>query len=268
MIEVVAVAGLVTIQDGGRPGRMHEGVPPGGALVPELLARANAGAHNALLDPAIEVLGSLTIVARGPVVVAADDGVPRSLREGDTWAVACGASRVRYAALRGAVDVPPVLGGRGTLLVAGLGGHEGRALRRGDVLRAGNAAEHRGLAPSAPSLDAAIRVVPGPDLDRFESRALDVLLASDFRVSARSNRTGMRLEGPPLPRADDDTAISAPMVRGSIQVPLSGEAIVLGPDHPTTGGYPVLATVVHADLGALAARPVGALVRFVPAPSG
>jgi biotin-dependent carboxylase-like uncharacterized protein len=262
VIEVLAVAGLATVQDGGRPGRMHEGIPPGGALVPELLARANAGAHNALFDAAIEVNGSLTIVARGAAVVAADDGVSRALRDGETWTLACGPSRVRYAALRGGVDVPLVLGGRGTLLVAGLGGHEGRPLRRGDVLRPGGVASHRGPLPPPPSLLAAIRVIVGPDLDRFESRAIDVLFTSHFRISSQSNRTGIRLEGPALPRADDDTAISAPMVRGAIQVPSSGEAIVLGPDHPTTGGYPVLATVVRDHLGSLGARPAGSLVRF------
>jgi len=265
LIEVIAVAGLATIQDGGRPGRMHEGIPPGGALVPELLARANAAAHNALVDPAIEVQGSLTIAARGALLVAADDGVSRLLKEGDAWTLACGAARVRYAAVRGGIDVPLVLGGRGTLLVAGLGGHDGRPLRRGDRLHVGSGVERRAALPPAPILDGVIRVVPGPDLDRFEPGAVDVLLASDFRVSTHGDRTGFRLEGPALARGDDDTGVSAPMVRGAIQVPSSGECIVLGPDHPTTGGYPVLATVVRGDLGALAARPVGAMVRFVPA---
>jgi allophanate hydrolase subunit 2 len=76
----------------------------------------------------------------------------------------------------------------------------------------------------------------------------------------------MRLTGPPLERADSDTGISTPLVRGAIQVPASGEAIVLGPDHPTTGGYPVIATVVRSSLGSLAARPPGAPVRFALAP--
>jgi biotin-dependent carboxylase-like uncharacterized protein len=262
VIEVLAARGLATVQDGGRPGRMHEGIPPGGALVPELLARANAGAHNALLAAAIEVHGSLTIVARGAVVLAADDGVSRALRDGETWTISCGNARVRYAALRGGVDVPLVLGGRGTLLVAGLGGHEGRPLRRGDTLRPGSVPPQRDPLPPPPSLDAVIRVVLGPDLDRFEPRAIDLLFTSLFRISNQSNRAGMRLEGPSLPRADDDTAISAPMLRGAIQVPSSGEAIVLGPDHPTTGGYPVLATVVRDHLGSLGARPAGSLVRF------
>jgi biotin-dependent carboxylase-like uncharacterized protein len=266
VIEVVVATGIVTVQDGGRRGHMHEGVPEGGALVPELLARANAAAGNADLDAALEVQGLLTITVRDAVVVAADDGVPHHLASGDTWTLACGAARVRYASVRGGIDVPIVLGGRGTLLVAGLGGHHGRPLRRGDVLRVGGAANLHGDLPRVPALDRAIRVIPGPDVDRFDSMAMEVLLASDYRVSMRSDRVGIRLEGPRLARIDDDTAVSAPMVRGAIQVPASGEPIVLGPDHPTTGGYPVLATVVRADLGALAARPVRALVRFVKGP--
>jgi allophanate hydrolase subunit 2 len=72
----------------------------------------------------------------------------------------------------------------------------------------------------------------------------------------------MRLRGPALARLDDDRGASVPMVRGAIEVPASGEPIVLGPDHPTTGGYPVLAVVIRADQGALAARRPGAAVRF------
>jgi biotin-dependent carboxylase-like uncharacterized protein len=269
-IEVAAVTGLSTVQDGGRPGRMHQGVPPGGALVPELLARANAAVRNAPGEAGIEVFGSLTLVASGDLHVSRDDGAAHALRAGEAWTVASRGGRVAYAAVRGGIDVPPILGGRGTLLVAGLGGHQGRMLRKGDVLSVGLHAPVDAPAPpagpAAPAAlhgpDAPVRVVAGPDGERFAPAAIDRLVTSEFRVSPRSDRTGVRLAGPPLPRADDDRAASAPMVRGAIQVPGSGELIVLGPDHPTTGGYPVVATVVRADLGGLMARPVGATVRF------
>jgi allophanate hydrolase subunit 2 len=169
-------------------------------------------------------------------------------------------------AVRGGIDVPRVLGGRGTLLVAGLGGFEGRALRAGDRLAVGDAApsDEPALAdvldPGAP-----IAVVLGPDLDRFAAGAVDRLLAGPFAVDARSDRIGTRLVGPALERLDADDGLSAPMVRGAIQVPASGQLIVLGPDHPTTGGYPVIATVVRESIGALGARPVGAPIRFVTA---
>jgi allophanate hydrolase subunit 2 len=146
-----------------------------------------------------------------------------------------------------------VLGGRGTLLVAGLGGHEGRALRRGDVLREGHARAAPRPLPSAPPRGP-IRVRPGPDLERFPRQALDLLFAGPFVVDPRSDRTGIRLAGPPLPRIDGDVGVSTPMIRGAIQVPPSGLPLILGPDHP------VIATVLRASLGALGALPIGATV--------
>jgi biotin-dependent carboxylase-like uncharacterized protein len=274
MIEIVSAVGPTTVQDGGRPGHMHEGVPPGGALVPQMLARANAAACNAPGEAAIEVIGTITLVARREVTIGTDDGATHALRDGEVFTIACDArARVRYVALHGGIDVPRVLGGRGTLVVAQLGGHEGRALRRGDVLRVGGAPPHSTTPhqqprtcdplPRLPDGDGPIKVVLGPDLDRFPASTVETFLASSFTVDARSDRVGTRLIGPRLVGEEDRDAVSAPMVRGAIQVPPSGEPIVLGPDHPTTGGYPVIATLVRDHLGLLAARPIGAPVRFV-----
>jgi 5-oxoprolinase (ATP-hydrolysing) subunit C len=265
ILEVVALACVATVQDMGRPGRMHQGVPPGGPLVPELLARANAAAGNAYEEAAIELVGAMTVVPDEGVTVATCDGGARTLSAGEAWVVRPVGQRgahARYLAVRGGIEVPVVLGGRGTLVVAGFGGHEGRPLRKGDRLRIGRHASYALPSPPLPDLQASIRVVPGPDNDRFSSRAIDALLGGHFVIHPRSDRVGTRLVGPPLERADEDTGVSAPMVRGAIQVPASGEAIVLGPDHPTTGGYPVIATVVRSSLGTLAARPPGAPVRF------
>jgi allophanate hydrolase subunit 2 len=108
---------------------MHEGVPHGGAMAPEQLARANAAVGNAPGAAAIEVYGTLEMVARGGSVVVGDDlRGRRVLAEGEALVIATeGRTRVRYLAVRGGIDVPVVLGGRGTLLVAGLGGYKGRA---------------------------------------------------------------------------------------------------------------------------------------------
>jgi biotin-dependent carboxylase-like uncharacterized protein len=287
MFEVMAAAGVVTVQDGGRPGWMHQGVAPGGALAPALLARANVAAGNAPCAAALEVVGRIVVKARGDRVVATDDGASRALADGDTFEVSCGRARVRYLAVHGGLDVPVVLGSRSTLLVAGLGGHLGRVLRRGDTLPCchpersdcchpersdcchperseGSPPGPVGTAEgeAVPDLDAPVCILPGPDVERFAPDALDVLLSSTFTVSPRSDRVGVRLVGPPLARSGDDAGGSAPMVRGALQVPSGGEPILLGPDHPTTGGYPVLATVVSADVGAVMARPVGSPVRF------
>jgi biotin-dependent carboxylase-like uncharacterized protein len=262
VIEIIRIAGLAAVQDGGRRGHMHEGVPPGGALVPELLARANAAVRNAPDTAAIEFCGSITLRTPATVVVAADDGVARTLSEGATWSLSSGTARVGYVALRGGLDVPLVLGGRGTLLVAGLGGHHGRALRSGDRVAAGDAPLHDGTVPAPPDLAGPIAVVLGPDVDRFVPSAIDILLGAEFAIDPRSDRTGTRLEGPQLPRQGSDSGPSAPMLQGAIQVPASGQLIVLGPDHPTIGGYPVIATVVRSALGSLSARPFRARVRF------
>jgi 5-oxoprolinase (ATP-hydrolysing) subunit C len=165
-------------------------------------------------------------------------------------------------AVEGGLAVPEVLGGRGTLPVARLGGLEGRPLKRGDVLPLGTGGGARIEEGTGLSLESEVRVVLGPDLARFGSGVEEVLLGNTFTVSPASDRVGMRLRGPALPQADTGSGLSAPMVRGALQVPASGEPIVLGPDHPTIGGYPVVAVVIRADWGRLAARRPGMPVKF------
>lgn len=257
-VEIVSVAGLALVQDGGRPGFMHLGIPPGGALVPRDLARANKHARNAWHLPAIELTGKLSIVAIESVFVATDEG-PTMLAAGERFDVSSlGDRRVRYLAFHGGLDVPIVHGGRGTLLVAGLGGFHGRALRRADRIALGGGDRGKPVprAPRDEEEEKALRLVPGPDL----RDALPLLLSSVFALSAVSDRMGARLEGPRLPSAEVER--SMPMVAGAIEVPPSGEPIVLGPDHPTTGGYPVVAVLADGELGRLYQRAIGAPVRF------
>jgi allophanate hydrolase subunit 2 len=191
--------------------------------------------------------------------------MPMRLAAGEAFAVEPSHNvRVRYLAVGGGLDVPMQLDGRGTLLTASLGVFGGRALRSGDRLSILTSRTHeaRPLTPLTFDANAPIRIVAGPDLERFAPDALNVLLHNTFTVSTASDRVGTRLDGPPLPRIDRDDAGSRPMVRGVIEVPSGGSPIVLGPDHPTTGGYPVLAVVIRADQGAFAARRASAPVRF------
>ena len=261
-LEVLAVAAPTTVQDGGRPGQMHHGVPPGGALIPELLAAANLAVGNPWDTAALETYGRLEVCLRGRSGWVSVDGEARHVGEGERVEVPAPTHGiVSYLAFEGGLDVPVVLGGRGTLVVARLGGLEGRPLRRGDRLPlSGGAGERRSSALTAPEPITEARVIPGPD--RFEPHVLAALLEGSFTVSPASDRVGMRLHGPRPLHTDEATGISRPMVRGAIQVPPSGEPIVLGPDHPTTGGYPVIATVIRADWGRLAALRPGAPVRF------
>lgn len=261
---VVRALGLVTVQDLGRPGRMHEAVPPGGALVRDRLIAANRAVQNPDDAPAIEVLGQLAIRAAQALEVATDTIAARMLRPGDELTVSSEPRRVAYLAVRGGVAAPLVLGGRGALLCAGLGG----------LIRAGQTFATAGLAPrtASPARDASsdptgdpairpIRLLEGPDPDHFAPGALDLLLSADYRILPSSDRVGTRLDGPALPRTGAPEA-SRPMVIGAIEVPRDGKPIVLGPEHPTTGGYPIIAVVASADLGRLFSIRLGGTVRF------
>jgi biotin-dependent carboxylase-like uncharacterized protein len=262
-LDITSVAGPATVQDSGRPGQMHHGVPPGGPLVPELLAVANRAVGNPWGAAALETFGRLELRARGRTVRVAVDGRAFTLEDGASLQVpAPESASVRYVAADGGLAVPEVLGGRGTLLVAQLGGHEGRVLRSGDALPLGEGGGTPEAVEPALELEAAIRVTLGPDLERFEEATRALLLSSTFTVSPASDRVGMRLRGAVLSHGDAGTGISRPMARGAIQVPPSGEPIILGPDHPTTGGYPLIAAVIRADWGRLCARRPGATVRF------
>lgn len=254
---VVRAVGLVTVQDLGRPGHMHEGLAPGGALVPELLAAANRRVRNPDGAAAIEVMGTTTVRADGGVVAATDVMEARELRAGEELTVVSDRHRVSYLAVRGGVDAPVVLGSRSAQLSAGLG----QMLRAGAKLQAGDASVV--VSPLERFVDnVPIRVIAGPDLDAFAPDALLTLASATWTVSASSNRVGTRLEGPPLPRTSR-LETTRPMVRGAIEVPHDGQPIVLGPEHPVTGGYPVIGVIAHADLGRFFARPVGRQLRFI-----
>ncbi len=257
MIELVKVAGAVTVQDLGRPGRMHEGLAPGGALSRALLVRANRAAGNDDGAAALEVSGRVVVRAVAPVVLGLDDG-PRELDTGEELAIASEPRRVAYLAIAGGLDAPIVLDSRSTQLSAGIGA----LLRAGDQLAV--SVERIAAGPrAADDFDDAspIRVVPGPDPDAFAPGALALLCAAPYRISPQSDRVGTRLEGAALARRDIPDR-SSPMVRGAIEVPRDGLPIVLGPEHPTTGGYPLIAVVAADDLDRFHAIRLGGTLRF------
>ena len=182
MIEIGAITGLATVQDGGRPGHMHDGVPPGGPLVPELLGRANAAARNAPGEAAIEAFGGLTLVARAPVVLASDDGEARVLAIGEAYALRREETAVRYVAVRGGIAVPVVFGGRGTLLVSAFE-KAARAARCG-------AATSCARATPLPSIDR--RACPSTPRRRFQSCSAPTSTGSMPRPSTPFSRPHSR----------------------------------------------------------------------------
>ncbi len=257
MLVVRRVAGLVTVQDHGRRGFASHGVPRGGALVPALARRANCALGNDEGAACLEIFGRFVGVAETAIEVATERADARALRAGEEVVVDPDSSlRVRYLALGGGVDAPLQLGSRSTLLVAEIG----RPLRAGDrvasVARGGPHAAPR----AAEAFDARerIRLLAGPDRPELGR----VLADASWRVGAASDRTGTRLEGAPIAYEAVARIPSSPTVPGAVQLPPGGVPIVIGPDGPTTGGYPIVAVIARADLGAFHARPVGAAVRF------
>ncbi|MFE9428186.1 biotin-dependent carboxyltransferase family protein [Kitasatospora sp. NPDC006697] len=272
---------LTTVQDAGRRGVAHLGVPRGGALDEPARRAANRLVGNAGTAAVLETtLGGVAVTAHGGPLLLAVSGAPAAVRidgrpapwgaavllpEGATLDVGPADFGIRsYLAVRGGIAVPPVLGSRSADLLAGLGP---APLRAGDRLPVG--AEHgppaAALVPlPAPPAELVLRLLPGPRADWFLPGTLTALAAARYQVAAASNRIGLRTEGPALVRRRHGELESEGMVLGAVQVPPDGRPVVFLADHPTTGGYPVLGVVPAADLPAAAQARPGTPVRFVP----
>lgn len=294
MIEILNCKGYATVQDLGRPGYRHLGVPLSGALDCGLLQLANALVQNPVSAAAIEMrLVGPRLRARVPVLVSlagSVDGIIEStngeirparawsshrLLEGDTLKLGTVHSGVAYLGIAGGIDVPLVLGSRSTYARARFGGFEGRRLAAGDRInilpvgqqsRDGTSSCRELRLPDPPLLkNSAIRVLAGPQLEHFTGQSRIRLTSEEFIVSQQADRMGLRLEGSRLdhdPRYGADI-ISDAVTPGVIQVPGDGQPIVLLADCQTVGGYPVIATVIGADLPRLGHLMPGQTLRFV-----
>ncbi len=270
---------LTTLQDRGRPGWAHLGVPRSGALDAAAADLANRLVGNDTAAAVLETtLGgvsvrfgtAMTVAVTGARAEVAVDGVARPFAEpvsvpsGATLRVGPARSGIRsYVAVAGGVDVPRVLGSRSTDTLSGLGPS---VLVAGTVLPVGPPlGEPRGVDVSlgrSPLSSVVLGYVAGPRQDWFTADALDRLDASTYVVSSHSNRIGLRLQGPALTRARSEELPSEGLVLGAIQVPSSGEPLVFLHDHPTTGGYPVIGVVDVEAVAACAQLRPGDEVRF------
>jgi biotin-dependent carboxylase-like uncharacterized protein len=291
-LRVIAPGLLTTVQDLGRPGFQHLGVPVSGALDGISLRAANALVGNP------PETGALEIAYAGPTLAVEADEIrvavvgaqadievlpdvdatggrrvvgQRSLllSRGEVLRVgSLSGGRVAYLAVEGGFAIEPVLGSVSTYVRAGIGGLNGRALAAGDLLplrldRASARTESRleGLDLASPPR---FRALFGPQRDLFSDDEIAAFFASTYMVGPSSDRMGMRLSGRPIRHLRGFDITSDGVAPGSIQIPGSGEPIVLLADRQTTGGYPKIATVISADLPALGRLPAGATIGFEP----
>ncbi|WP_434670753.1 biotin-dependent carboxyltransferase family protein [Klebsiella sp. B345] len=268
-LEVISPGLLTTVQDRGRYGFAHLGVPASGPMDLIAFRLANAVVGNDAECAALEltalggryrVMGGECILCLGGAVEAQVDGrvlepwVAHRLVAGSELMIGRMPRGLRaYLAVAGGVDVVPVLGSRATLTRASLGGLDGRALAKGDRLPLGESsdigrrhcshAQLTSLYSSGP-----LCVVMGPQQAAFTQASLLTFLHGRYRVSVHADRMGYRMAGPALAHLHGADMVSDAVVPGSIQVPGNGQPIIALHDRQTTGGYPKIATVIGADL--------------------
>jgi KipI family sensor histidine kinase inhibitor len=275
-VEVLEGGLLTTVQDEGRAGWRRAGVSGSGALDLVALRAANRLAGNpdgaaalewTVAGPRLRFLAATHFAITGgalSAVLQRDDlgawPVPPAARvlarAGNVLSFGARQTGCRaYVALAGGIDVPELLGSRSTDLAAGFGGLDGRPLRAGDFLGLGPRIDGGSEAAgegSGVEVPATVRVVLGPQDDHFPAPALAAFLGEAWTLAPESDRVGCRLRGPRLEHRGAAEIVTDGMVPGCVQVPPDGQPIVMMAGGPTTGGYPKIATVVSADLGALA----------------
>ena len=269
-LEVVDAGALTTVQDLGRPGWAHLGVPRSGALDQPALALGNrlignppdaAGLETTLTGVVLRAASGTTLAVTGaPCDVRVDGrparwGVPAPVPGGAEVRIGAALDGLRsYVAVAGGIDLPPVLGSRSTDVLSGLGPAPVAAGDRLPLGRSGRASYGTEAVPR-PRGDQ-LRILLGPRADWFDATAIEELDGAPYRVAADSNRIGLRLAGQAIRRVPADELPSEGMVLGAVQVPPSGQPVVFLHDHPTTGGYPVVGVVLEQDLAVCAqARP-------------
>ena len=267
-IIVQAPGMFTTLQDLGRPGYGSLGVSTAGASDPISLRLGNRIVGNDEGAAALEftLLGGTFVFPDGGIVAVTggDFGasVPMwtavSIEPGHTLRLGPSRSSARaYLCVRGGIDVPLVLGSASTHVLTGLGGFEGRALRKGDVLPIGTSVRGPSKMLRADVVNTLmhprklISVTAGPQASEFSEAARKEFYDSAFRVSEQSNRMGIRLSGPSIETPHGGQMITEGVALGAIQVPAGGQPIILFVEQQTTGGYPKIANVIAADLPAL-----------------
>jgi len=294
-INILKTGLLAAIQDSGRPARLSDGVPSGGAADAVSHRIANYMAGNGAGAATVEVSGggfSALVMRSGWLACSGAGGAlfldnieiagnrAFFVPEGSVLEIRpAPEGNYAYLAASGGWNVPEVLGSRSTCLPAGFGGLEGRALRKGDVLNAAGSPDDLepsgqygkigtgkwfvpGLLPRMAANARIIRVLPGPENGWWSEEDERRFFHTEFTVSAHRDRMGVRLDGPPFPPANQSILLSTAVMPGTVQVPPGGQPIALLADAQTTGGYPRIAQVIAVDIPRLAQIPAGQVIRF------
>ncbi|HET8578662.1 MAG TPA: biotin-dependent carboxyltransferase family protein [Methylomirabilota bacterium] len=274
---------MTTVQDLGRPGYLRVGIPDSGPMDREAFVLANrlvgnadnaAGLECTLIGPRLEFADERVLAVTGADMVPTLNGTPVPrwqallVKSGDVLKFGPARSGVRaYVAVSGGIDTPPALGSRSTYVRGRLGGLGGRALKKGDQLPL---APMRGprfgrLRPERVpdySREPEIRVVLGPQDDRFTARGIAAFLEGPYEMLPQSDRMGARLKGPFIEHTRGHDIISDGVALGGIQVVGEGQPIVLLVDRQSTGGYTKIATVCSFDIGRIGQVKPGQWLRF------
>lgn len=273
-LTVVETGPLTTVQDAGRCGQGAFGIGRSGACDRDAYRLANRMVGNddgaAVLEVTFGGLvlradADLVLILTGATCAGTPHNAPIALAAGEQLALGAPVTGVRtYVAVRGGIDVPRVLGSRSTDLLAGLGPD---VLAAGDRLPVGRSVGQMpgvdvAAVPEPEGGEVVVQVQPGPRRDWFTDDAWASLLNQGYTVTAQSNRVGLRLDGVPLERANTGELSSEGMVRGALQIPLSGMPVLFLADHPVTGGYPVVGYVIDDDVDRCGQLRTGQTLRF------
>ncbi|MFB1097477.1 biotin-dependent carboxyltransferase family protein [Terribacillus sp. JSM ZJ617] len=284
LFQVIKPGLLTTFQDLGRTGYQEYGVVVSGAMddfslqIANLLVgnkRDEAGLEVTMMGPALKVLDNAVIAITGGNLSPRVNGQPApmwksfAVKEGQLIEFGQPLEGIRsYISVAGGFDLPAVMGSNSTYLKAKIGGLNGRALEKEDILYGTenpHAATGRSLHyDEIPKYQKEVtaRVILGPHQDAFTDEAIKTFLSSSYEITPQSDRMGYRLKGPELSHKITADIISEAIPLGGIQVPANGQPIILMADRQTTGGYTRIATVISADIPLLAQAAPGAHVRF------
>jgi len=285
-VQVQSPGLLTTVQDLGRPGFGTMGVSSSGAADPISLRLGNLLVGNPQGAAALEMtlLGGTFLFPDGAVIAVTGSDFGSTIdtapiepwtsvkaKAGQTLRVGPTRSGARcYLCVQGGISVKPFLNSASTHLLSGLGGHQGRALKKGDVLQIGAATpplRKQSVSPKAlqqVSPRKVLRITPGPQSELFPAASHKAFCANEYRVAEDSNRMGLRLEGPPLPHASAGEMITEGVSLGAVQITAAGLPIILFVEQQTTGGYAKIANVISADLHSLGQLRPRDEIRFQP----